>query len=102
MLPSYREGLPKSLLEGAACGRPMVASDVPGCREIVQEGVTGLLVPPRDAESLATALERLAGDAALRRRMGAAARNLVVRELSDAVITEQTLALYRALASGKT
>jgi glycosyltransferase involved in cell wall biosynthesis len=102
VLPSYREGLPKSLLEAAACGRPMVATDVPGCREIVQDGVTGLSVPPRDAESLASALERLAGDAALRRRMGAAARDLVERELSDEVIVAQTLALYRSLASPRT
>ncbi len=98
VLPSYREGLPKSLLEAAACGRPMVATDVPGCREIVRDGVTGLLVPARDAAALATALERLAGDAASRRRMGAAARGLVERELSDAVVTAQTLALYRELA----
>ena len=97
VLPSYREGLPKSLLEAAACGRPMVATDVPGCREIVQDGVTGLLVPPRDAEALAAALERLAGEKALRRRMGAAARDLVERALSDQVVAEQTLALYRTL-----
>jgi glycosyltransferase involved in cell wall biosynthesis len=97
VLPSYREGLPKSLLEAAACGRPMVATDVPGCREIVQDGVTGLLVPPRDAERLAAALARLAGDKALRRRMGAAARDLVERALSDEVVAEQTLALYRTL-----
>ncbi len=75
----------------------MVATDVPGCREIVQEGVTGLLVPPRDAERLAAALERLAGEKALRRRMGAAARDLVERALSDEVVVEQTLALYRVL-----
>ncbi len=100
VLPSYREGLPKSLLEAAACGLPMVATDVPGCREIVRDGETGLLVPPRDAESLAAALERLAGDAVLRRRMGAAARELVERALSDEVVAEQTLALYRSLRPG--
>ncbi len=97
MLPSYRKGLPKSLLEAAACGRPMVATDVPGCRETVQDGVTGLLVPPRDAESLAAALEQLAGEKALRRRMGTATRDLVERALSDEVVAEQTLALYRTL-----
>lgn len=100
VLPSYREGLPKSLLEAAACGRPMIAADVPGCREIVRDGETGLLVPPRDAEALAAALERLAGDAALRRRMGAAARELVERALSDEMIVAQTLALYRSLRPG--
>ncbi len=98
VLPSYREGLPKSLLEAAACGRPMVATDVPGCREIVHDGETGLLVAPRDAETLAAALERLAGDPALRRRMGAAARELVERALSDDVVTGQTLELYRSFS----
>jgi glycosyltransferase involved in cell wall biosynthesis len=100
VLPSHREGLPKSLLEAAACGRPMVATDVSGCREIVRDGVTGLLVPARDAERLAEALERLARDRDLRRRMGAAARDLVERELSEDVVVAQTLALYRSLAPG--
>ena len=97
MLPSYHKGLPKSLLEAAAFGRPMVATDVPGCREIMRDRAPGLLVPPRDAAALATALERLAGDAVLRRRIGAAVRDLVERKLSDAVVADQTLALYRSL-----
>ncbi len=100
VLPSHREGLPKSLLEAAACGRPMVATDVSGCREIVRDGVTGLLVPARDAERLAEALERLARDRDLRRRLGAAARDLVERELSEELVVAQTLALYRSLAPG--
>ncbi len=100
VLPSHREGLPKSLLEAAACGRPMVAADVSGCREIVLDGLTGLLVPPRNAPRLADALERLALDPDLRRRMGAAARDLVVRELSEEVVVAQTLALYRSLVPG--
>jgi glycosyltransferase involved in cell wall biosynthesis len=98
VLPSYREGLPKSLLEAAASGRPMVATDVPGCREIVTENETGLLVPARDAVALAAALARLAGDAAHRQRMGAAARERVVERFSQERIASETLALYRSLA----
>jgi glycosyltransferase involved in cell wall biosynthesis len=100
VLPSRREGLPKSLLEAAACGRPLVATDVSGCREVVQEGTTGFLVPPGDPDRLADALERLAQNTELRRRMGAAARELVERELSQETVVEQTMALYRSLAQG--
>jgi glycosyltransferase involved in cell wall biosynthesis len=81
VLPSYREGMPRTLLEAAAMGRPMVASDVPGCRQIVRDGDTGLLCPPRDAEGLARAIEHmveLGADA--REVMGRRARTLVERE----------------------
>jgi glycosyltransferase involved in cell wall biosynthesis len=97
VLPSRREGLPKSLLEAAACGRPMVATDVPGCREIVRPGETGLLVPYDDARALADAIERLAASAVLRARYGAAARKLVVEKFSAAAIGGQTVDLYRRL-----
>jgi len=98
LLPSYREGLPKALIEAAACGRPMIAADVPGCREIVRPGETGLLVPARDADALAGAIARLAADAGLRRRMGDAARADVERLYSEERIVAETLALYdRAL-----
>lgn len=97
VLPSHREGLPKSLLEAAACGRPMVATDVPGCREIVRHGETGLLVPYDNAEALAAALETLAASADLRARYGAAARRLVVENFSAAAIGRQTVDLYRQL-----
>jgi glycosyltransferase involved in cell wall biosynthesis len=97
LLPStYGEGLPKSLLEAAACARPIVASDMPGCREIVRDGETGLLVPPRDIAALAAAIARLAGDPALRRRMGAAARARVEREFAEELVARRTLALYQA------
>jgi glycosyltransferase involved in cell wall biosynthesis len=98
VLPSYREGLPKALLEAAACGRPMVATDVPGCREIVIDGETGLLVPARDSASLAQALARLAGDAGLRKRMGEAARRRVVDHFSQERVAAETLELYQLLA----
>ncbi len=97
VLPSYREGLPKTLLEAAAAGLPMVATDVPGCREICRDGETGLLIPARTAEPLADALERLAKDPDLRRDYGAAARRLAVTEFSDRLVVRQTLDLYRTL-----
>jgi glycosyltransferase involved in cell wall biosynthesis len=99
VLPSYREGLPKALIEAAACGLPMVAFDVPGCREIVRHDRTGLLVPLYDAEALADAIERLAVDPALRSTMGEAARAMAVAEFSQASVTRRTLDLYeKALA----
>ncbi|HEX6791619.1 MAG TPA: glycosyltransferase, partial [Candidatus Krumholzibacteria bacterium] len=100
VLPSYREGLPKALLEAAACARPMVATDVTGCREIARDGVTALCVPPRDARALADAIERLARDAALRARLGSAAREIVAREYAEPVVVAQTLDLYRRLCAG--
>jgi len=101
LLPSYREGLPKSLLEAAACGRPMIATDVPGCREIVRAGETGLLVPLRDGAALADAIETLARDEAARRRMGRNARAEVERRFSNAVIATQMQSLYREIMSRK-
>jgi len=97
VLPSYREGLPKALLEAAASGRPMVATDVPGCREIVRHEETGLLVPARDPVALADALARLAGDAALRRRLGAAARRLVEERFADTAVAAAVVELYQEL-----
>ena len=94
VLPSYREGLPKSLLEAAAAGRPIVASDVPGCREICRDGETGLLVPVRSVEPLAEMLAVLAGDAELRREMGNAARKAAEQEFAEAIVVSKTLALY--------
>jgi glycosyltransferase involved in cell wall biosynthesis len=97
VLPSRREGLPKSLLEAAAMARPIVATDVPGCREIARAEVNALLVPPDDAGALAAALARLAGDAELRRRFGAASRDLVLTDLADDAIGAATVALYKQL-----
>jgi glycosyltransferase involved in cell wall biosynthesis len=97
VLPSRREGLPLTLLEGAACGRPLVATDVPGCREIARAGVNALLVPPDDAQALADAIARLAADGALRAKFGTAGRALVEREFSSAQIGREVVDLYRRL-----
>jgi glycosyltransferase involved in cell wall biosynthesis len=96
-LPSRREGLPKALLEAAACGRPMIATDVPGCREIVLMGKTGLLVPLDEPTALANAIDKLAKSPDLRHRYGAAARRLAVEKFSAEAIGRQTVRLYRAL-----
>lgn len=96
-LPSYREGLPKVLIEAAACGRAIVATDVPGCREIVRHGDNGLLAPARDARALAAALRQLILDPSLRRRMGERGREIVVAEFSVERIAQETLALYLSL-----
>jgi glycosyltransferase involved in cell wall biosynthesis len=97
VLPStYGEGLPKALLEAAACGRPIVATDMPGCREIVRPGETGLLVPPHDVAALTQALATLAADAERRQTMGRAARLLAERDFDEQRVASQTVALYRA------
>ncbi|MGH6734990.1 MAG: glycosyltransferase family 4 protein [Methyloceanibacter sp.] len=97
VLASRREGLPKSLLEAAACGRAMVATDAPGCREIAIAGETALTVPVDDIEALADAMGRMAEDARLRERFGKAARRLVEAEFSAEAIGRQTVALYDRL-----
>lgn len=96
-LPSYREGLPKSLLEAASCGRAIVATDVPGCREIVRDGENGLLVPVRDATSLAIAIAKLLKDSTLRRKMGRKGREMVLHEFSEEAVVHETLEIYREL-----
>jgi glycosyltransferase involved in cell wall biosynthesis len=94
VLPSYREGLPKSLIEAAACARPLITTDVPGCREVVTHNVDGLLVPVRDAEALARAIAQLHDDPALAGRLGQAAREKALAEFDERVVIEQTLAAY--------
>jgi glycosyltransferase involved in cell wall biosynthesis len=94
VLPSHREGLPGSLLEAAACGKPLIATDVPGCREIVIEEQTGFLVPIEDPTALARSIMRLAESQQLRAQFGAAARRLVVDKLSARIIGRSIVELY--------
>jgi glycosyltransferase involved in cell wall biosynthesis len=96
-LPSHREGLPKSLIEAAACARPIVTTDVPGCREVVRHEVEGLLVPARDAAALADAIATLAADPTRRARMGAAARARVEAEFGNERVIAATHAVYEEL-----
>jgi glycosyltransferase involved in cell wall biosynthesis len=93
-MPSYREGLPRGLIEAAAVGRAIVATDVPGCREIVRDGDNGLLVPARDGAATAAAVERLLDDDVLRRRMAARGREIAETEFSVELFVEQSLAAY--------
>jgi glycosyltransferase involved in cell wall biosynthesis len=97
VLPSHREGLPLSLLEAAACGRPLVATDVPGCRDIARPNINALLVPVDDVDALARAIDRLASDAPLRRAFGEAGRKIVEQEFSSKRIGRELIALYDRL-----
>ena len=95
VLPSYREGLPKGLIEAAACGLPLVTTDVPGCREVVTDGENGLRVPVRDAGALAAAIARLQDDPVLAQRLGAAARQRALDEFDERIVIDRTMAVYR-------
>ena len=100
VLPTtYGEGVPKALIEAAACGRPIIATDVPGCREIVRPGESGLLVPARDTDALVEAIRRLARDPALRRSMGEKGREHAAGGFSEETVVERTMALYDSLLS---
>jgi glycosyltransferase involved in cell wall biosynthesis len=94
---SYGEGVPRSLLEAAACGLPLIATDVPGCREIVRDDENGLLIPARDSAALTAAIRRLSQDAALRARFGAASRARVLDDFDQTLVFERTLEVYREL-----
>lgn len=97
-LPSaYGEGVPKVLLEAAACGLPIVTTDAPGCRDVVRHGLNGLLVPVRNPEALADALERLAKDPQLRRTMGARGREIAVNEFAVGKVVAETVSVYEEL-----
>lgn len=97
VLPSYREGLPKGLIEAAACALPLVTTDVPGCREVVRDGVEGLLVPVRDAEALAEAIARLYADPSLAAQLGVAARERALAEFDEAIVIRRTIDVYGEL-----
>lgn len=94
---NYREGLPLTLLEAASTGRPLVATDIPGCREVVRTGVNGFLVPPKNSEALAGALRQLLADPELRQKMGQASTQLVASEFSSEHVQRQLLAVYDSL-----
>lgn len=97
-LPSfYGEGLPKVLIEAAACARPVVTTDNPGCRDAIEKNVTGLLVPTKDAIALAGAFEKLLLDKALRIQMGKAGRNLAEREFTIESVVNKHLSIYSEL-----
>ncbi|GGD31891.1 glycosyltransferase family 4 protein [Aureimonas glaciei] len=96
VLPSYREGTPRTLLEAAALGRPLIATDVPGCREVVDNGSNGLLCAVRDAEDLARCmLEMIAASPAERAEMGAFSRSKVEREFDEQIVIDRYLAAIR-------
>jgi glycosyltransferase involved in cell wall biosynthesis len=94
VLPSYREGTPRSLLEGAAMGKALIATDIAGCRQVIEHGLNGLLVPVRDVRSLADAMVALIRDQGLRERMGKAGRERVEREFDERIVIRKTLAAY--------
>lgn len=95
-LPSYREGLPKSLLESLAMGLPCIATDVPGCREAVIDGVNGILVPPRESVPLAKAIDHLIQNPTLREQYGNVSRQMAISEFSVDKVNIETLQLYEA------
>lgn len=94
---AYREGLPTSLIEGAACALPLITTDMPGCREVVSHEVDGLLVPVRNAEALAQAIARLDDDPELAARLGAAARAKVLAQFDEKIVIKRTMAVYQEL-----
>ncbi len=100
VLASHREGFPRAAMEAAACGLPIVASDIRGCRQVVDHGHTGLLVPARDPAALADAIETLAADPIRRQAMGRAARAHAESEFDDRRVIDRTLDTYRRLLSG--
>ncbi len=95
VLPSYREGLPKSLIEACAAGRPIITSDVPGCRDVVENGVNGFLVPVADSVKLADAIITLVIDKNLRVSMGYASRQKAILEFALDKVVDQTMSIYR-------
>ena len=100
VLPSYREGLPKVLVEAAACGRAVITTDVPGCRDAIEPNLTGLLVPVRDSQSLADAIKQLLDNPLLCEHMGQAGRKLAERSFDVREIVEQHIHIYDELLQG--
>jgi len=102
VLPTtYGEGVPKVLLEAASCGRAIVATDCPGCREIVRNNENGLLIPPYDSKALSNAIKILIKNPKLRSKMGAQGRKIVEAEFSEEIVVKQTMEVYERLLSKK-
>jgi glycosyltransferase involved in cell wall biosynthesis len=101
VLPTYREGFPRSLVEASAMGIPVVATQIRGCREAVVDGETGLLVPPGDVEALYAAVEKLAADSARRLRMSDSAARRARIEFDERRVCERVLALYSELLGSR-
>ena len=98
VLPSfYREGIPRSLLEAAACGKPIITTDMPGCREAVIPGKSGMLIPIRNSVALAIAIEKLVSDPVTRRSMGRASREIAEKEFSEERVVGETTGIYREI-----
>jgi glycosyltransferase involved in cell wall biosynthesis len=101
-LPSYyREGMSKTLIEAAACGRPIITCNVPGCKEVVQPGISGLLIPPHNAPALAEAMKRLIQNPDERKSMGVFGRKIAEDEFSMELVLSQTLAVYECIRSNQ-
>jgi lipopolysaccharide/colanic/teichoic acid biosynthesis glycosyltransferase len=101
VLPSHREGVPRAAMEAAAMGLPIVAADVRGCREVVEHGVNGLLVPVRDSDALARAIERLGSDASLREAMGRAGHERARERFDERRVVDTVMQTYRSVADRK-
>ncbi len=101
VLPSYREGMPRVLMEAAAMGLPLVATDTPGCRDVVDHGTNGLLVPARDPTTLATSVAELADDRDTRLKFGAASRSIAVQRFDSRSIYRDTEGIYSAVLAKK-
>jgi len=102
VLPTfYGEGLPKVLLEAAACSKPIISTNVPGCKEIVRHEVNGLLIPPKDEVALAEAIRRLLDNPEFARQLGKNGRKIVQNEFSEALVVEKTFEVYEHLLTGK-
>ena len=97
VLPSYREGFPKVLIEAAACGRPVITTDVPGCRDAIYHGKTGMLVPPKNSNALADAIKNLVLQPEECRKMGLAGRAMAEERFDEKIVIEEHFSIYNQL-----
>ena len=103
VLPStYKEGIPRFLIEAASCGKPLVATDIPGCNEIVRNGKNGLLVPINNPEALLCSINQILSNPELHRKFSIASRELVKNKYTDTIVYNQFLSLFRTLINSKT